>query len=103
MKKLATEGQWYAVMSLLVASNLALVYVYCYPLWSLRGVASDHLFGLTMLLGMFIAPVSAVLGFVSAIAWARERRIGRATALSLLTGLSLYTTCVCWLISAQLI
>lgn len=103
MKRWATEGQWYAVMTLLIVSNLALVYAYCTPLWSLRGVATDYLFGITMLLGMFMAPISAALGFFSAIAWARTGRIGRAAMLSLLTGLSLYTTCVCWLISAQLI
>jgi hypothetical protein len=87
-KSLATEGWWMGTMSLLIVSNISLVYwVLAETLGWQNGYGfGDFLYYMTFFPGMFLAPAAAILGFYVAIDFIRVGQWGRSAVLAFLTG-----------------
>ena len=99
MIRLATNAAWWTVLTLMVLANSFWIFIgvaqIAYPNFELF----DQGLLMSWRIGMSGSLLAAVSGVVSALAWASEGRRGRAIALSLLSGLSLYTLHVCWYVS----
>ena len=87
-RRLATEGWWIGAMSLLILSNLVLLY------WTLAETfgwengysLGDFLYWITFFPGMFVAPFAAFLGFFAAVDFMKAGQWTRSAILAFLTG-----------------
>src|SRR4051812_21062202 len=98
MKRFASESWWVGTMTLLVVSNLILLYWVCVGLfgWENGYAFGEFLYYLTFFPGMFVAPLGAVLGILCAINFARVGQVTRSAALAFLSGGALLCAWICW-------
>lgn len=99
MIRLTTNAAWWTVLGVLLLANSFWLFIgiaqFSYPNY----VLFDNALLMSWRIGMSATSLAAGFGFASAVAWAREGRQARAIALSLLSGLSIYTLHVCWYVS----
>src|SRR4051812_23930923 len=97
-RRLATESWWIGSMSLLVVSNLVLVYWALVDKfgWENGSSFGDFLFWITFFPGLFVAPVSALLGFNTSLAFLKTGQWIRSIVLAFLSGGAALCALIAW-------
>ncbi|MEA2553159.1 MAG: hypothetical protein QOJ65_1335 [Fimbriimonadaceae bacterium] len=98
MKRFATEGWWIGTLSLLIVSNLILLYWICtaYFGWENGYAFGDFLYYLAFFPGLVIAPMGALFGFLTAVDFATVGNRGRSAVLAFLSGGAAICAYICW-------
>ena len=96
--KLAKDEWWVGSMSMLLFSNAVLFYwIACETFgWQNGAFVGDILYYLSFFPALFLAPVAALLGFLTAIDFFRVGNTSRAAILAFLTGGAVIAAFVSW-------
>ena len=97
-RSFATEGWWIGSISLLIVSNLVLIYWMLAETfgWENGYSLGDFLYYITFFPGMFVAPAAALLGIYTAIDFLRVGNWQRTAVLSFLSGGAALCAWIAW-------